>query len=63
VGIEYLEFVAKNINIPFVAIGGIKEYNIKQIIKTGAKSIALVTEITEAQNIAEKIKDLNRMMF
>ncbi len=59
VGIEYLEFVTKNINIPFVAIGGIKEHNIQGVIKTGAKSVALVTEITQAKDIAEKIKAIN----
>jgi len=61
VGIEYLEFVVQNIDIPFVAIGGIKEHNIEQIIKTGAKSIALVTEITEADDIAKKIDLLKKI--
>lgn len=58
VGIEYLEFVAQNISIPFVAIGGIKEHNIKEVINAGAKSVALVTEITQADNIAQKVKTL-----
>ncbi len=61
VGIEYLEFVAKNIDIPFVAIGGIKEHNIKQIIKAGAKSVALVTQITEADDIVNEISLLKKM--
>ena len=61
VGIEYLKFVVKNIKIPFIAIGGIKENNLEEIIKTGATRIALVTEITAAQNIEEKIKRLNKM--
>ncbi|NOX16075.1 MAG: thiamine phosphate synthase, partial [Epsilonproteobacteria bacterium] len=62
VGIEYLEFVAKNISIPFVAIGGIKEHNLKQIINAGAKSVALVTEITKAKNITEKIHTLHKII-
>ncbi len=62
VGIEYLEFVAKNIDIPFVAIGGIKEHNIKEVLKAGAKTIALVTEITEAKNIKEKLEKLNSLI-
>ena len=62
VGIEYLEFVAQNIKIPFVAIGGIKEGNIKEVVDAGAKSIALVTEITMAKNIKEKIEKLNRLI-
>lgn len=58
VGLEYLEFALKNSPIPVVAIGGIKEHNIEQVIKTGAKCICLVTEITQAPNIKEKIKKL-----
>ncbi|MFK5881726.1 MAG: thiamine phosphate synthase [Sulfurospirillum sp.] len=59
VGIEYLEFVAKNIEIPFVVIGGIKEHNIQEVLKAGAKTVALVTEITQAKNIQRKIRDCN----
>ena len=58
VGVEYLLFVAQNISIPFVAIGGIKEHNIDQVIKAGAKRVALVTEITQASDIARKILNL-----
>ncbi len=59
VGLEYLEFVIKNIDIPFVAIGGIKEHNISQVLEKGAKAVALVTEIVGAENIREKIGQLN----
>jgi thiamine-phosphate pyrophosphorylase len=59
VGLEYLDYVAKNINIPFVAIGGIKEHNIKSIIEKGARRIALVTEIVGAENISEKVNRLS----
>ncbi|MCL5290902.1 MAG: thiamine phosphate synthase, partial [Firmicutes bacterium] len=31
VGLEYLEYVVKNVSLPFVAIGGIKEHNIRQV--------------------------------
>ncbi len=62
VGLEYLEFAVKNINIPFVAIGGIKESNMDEVIKRGAKTIALVTEIVGADNIREKIDRLNNKL-
>jgi len=58
VGLGYLRWVVKNKKIPFVAIGGIKEHNIKDVINEGAKCICLVTEITEAKNIKDKIKSL-----
>ncbi len=62
VGIEYLEFVAKNIDIPFVAIGGIKEHNIEEVKNAGAKIIALVTEITEAKDIKKRVEKLNSLI-
>lgn len=51
VGLEYLEYVADNLRIPFVAIGGIKTGNIDQVIQRGAKTICLVTEIVGARDI------------
>jgi thiamine-phosphate pyrophosphorylase len=62
VGLEYLEFAAKNIKIPFVAIGGIKEHNIGDVISKGAKTIALVTEIVGAPDVKEKIASINNKL-
>ena len=56
VGYEYLEWVVENIQLPFVAIGGIKIHNIQEIINRKAKCIAMVTEIVGADNIEETIK-------
>ncbi len=55
VGLSYLEYVAGNIPLPFVAIGGIKEHNIQEVRNKGAKCIAMVTEIVGSQNINAKI--------
>ncbi|MGC8729032.1 MAG: thiamine phosphate synthase [Elusimicrobiales bacterium] len=60
VGLKYLNWVVKNKKIPFVAIGGIKEHNIKDVIKAGAKCVCLVTEITQSLNIKEKIEKLKK---
>lgn len=54
VGLEYLEFAVKNLHLPFIAIGGIKEYNIDEIIKRGAQRICLVSDIVGAENICKK---------
>lgn len=62
VGLTYLEYVVKNVNIPFVAIGGIKEHNIAEVSARGARCIALVTEIVGATNIQVKIKALRKVM-
>ena len=50
VTLEYLEFVNKNIDLPYVAIGGIKESNIQQVLFKGAKSTCLVSELVGAVN-------------
>jgi thiamine-phosphate pyrophosphorylase len=62
VGLEYLKYVVQNIPIPFVAIGGIKESNVTEVVTCGAKCIAMVTEITAAQDIGEKISSLRRII-
>jgi len=58
VGLEYLDYVVKHIPLPFVAIGGIKEHNLAQVVQRGAKCIALVTEIVGARDIETKIRNL-----
>lgn len=62
VGFEYLDYVAANVDIPFVAIGGIKEHNIGDVVRRGARCVALVTEIVEQENIGHKINDLRVAM-
>lgn len=58
VGLEYLEYAVKNISLPQVAIGGIKEHNITRVIGRGARCVALVTEIVGAEDIGAKIRAL-----
>ena len=62
VGLEYLDFVAKSIDLPFVAIGGIKECNLAEVVARGARCVALVTEITQAQDMRGKISALARIL-
>lgn len=58
VGLEYLEYVVKNVRLPFVAIGGIKEHNITEVSRRGARCIAMVTEIVGAEDIGAKVRAL-----
>lgn len=62
VGLDYLDFVMANIQLPAVAIGGIKEGSIDQVIARGAKTIALVTEIVGADDIAAMVRRLNERL-
>ncbi len=62
VGFEYLDFVIRGSNLPFVAIGGIKEHNLGEVAAHGAGCVALVSEITEAVDIRGKIAALMRIL-
>ncbi|TWI75428.1 thiamine-phosphate pyrophosphorylase [Desulfobotulus alkaliphilus] len=62
VGFTYLEHVVSNIPLPFVAIGGIKAHNIHEVAKRGASCICLVTEITGAEDIGGKIKEIRNIL-
>jgi thiamine-phosphate pyrophosphorylase len=58
VGFPYLEWVRDNIALPWVAIGGIKLHNIDEIVRRGAKTICLVTEIVGAPDIVGRVHEL-----
>jgi len=62
VGLEYLDYAVKNVPIPFVAIGGIKEHNLGEVLSRGAKTVCLVTEITGAPDIRCMISRIRRAL-
>lgn len=55
VGLEYLRYISENVDIPFVAIGGIKEHNVASVIESGASCVCLVTDIIGAEDIPGKL--------
>lgn len=58
VGLGYLDHVVRTCPLPFVAIGGIKEHNLDQVLAHGAKTVCLVTEIVGAVDIAATARRL-----
>ncbi len=58
VGLAYLDYAVNNVNIPFVAIGGIKLHNLAEVIAHGARCVAMVTEVVGAQDIRARIKEI-----
>ncbi|MDA1469855.1 thiamine phosphate synthase [Brachyspira hyodysenteriae] len=50
-GIDYLDYVVKNIDIPFVCIGGIKLNNMDILIEHKAMSLCMLTEIVSSEDI------------
>ncbi len=62
VGLALLEYVAANISLPYVAIGGVKEGNIAEVRRRGAGMIAIVSEIVGADDIPAKVAALRAAM-
>lgn len=61
-GFSYLEWVRDNIALPYVAIGGIKLANIGEIVRRGATSICLISEIVGAPDIVGRVRELRAAM-
>jgi len=62
VGLTLVEYVAKNVALPFVAIGGINEGNIGEVRRRGAATIALISDIVGAADIPAKVAALNAVL-
>lgn len=62
VGLSYLDHVVREIHLPFVAIGGIKEHNLADVVGHGARCVALVTEIVGASDMEDTIARLLALM-
>ncbi len=56
-GIRALENIRKQVNIPIVAIGGIRSDNIRQVLNAGADSVAVASAILSG-DIKENINQL-----
>lgn len=62
VGLRYLEQVVATHGIDFTAIGGIKRHNLAEVVRRGARTICLVTEIISAEDIPARIKEIKSLM-
>jgi len=60
VGLKFIKKVRKAVKLPFVAIGGIKPENAKDVIRSGAGRVAVITAISEAKNPVAATKGLLR---
>lgn len=62
VGLDFLSWVLQNIALPVVAIGGIKESNIAEVVRHGARCVAVVSGIVSKPDIGHQIRTLRRIM-
>jgi thiamine-phosphate pyrophosphorylase len=56
IGPEVIRELRDRLNIPFVAIGGINEGNIDEVLEAGARNIAMVSALSETEDLKERVK-------
>ncbi len=54
IGVEGLKNIVRSSSIPVVAIGGIREENVCELMRTGIAGVAMSKEILASENIREK---------
>lgn len=55
-GLERLRAVRAAVKIPIVAIGGISEETVKEVLAAGADAAAIITNVVRAPDIAAKVR-------
>jgi thiamine-phosphate pyrophosphorylase len=56
VGLDYVREVANNLDIPFVAIGGIDLTNIDDVLEAGAKTVGVVRAHDDTKELLARVK-------
>ncbi|MBC7263821.1 MAG: thiamine phosphate synthase [Chloroflexi bacterium] len=57
-GLEGLRLIAGVVHIPVIAIGGINEENVEEVIKAGADGVAVISAVVAAPDITAAAKAL-----
>lgn len=57
-GLERLKEISASVRLPFTVMGGIKRRHIPELLAAGARTIALVTEVTQADDPELAIREL-----
>lgn len=62
VGPEMIDEIKPYLIIPFSCMGGIKEYNIKEVVARGARHVAVVTAVTQAEDVRKAAQNLQQQI-
>ena len=62
VTLEYVRWAAKNVNVPWFAIGGINLENLGDVLAAGAKHVCIVSAILNAPDVAEACAEFRQRL-
>ncbi|MCC6696717.1 MAG: thiamine phosphate synthase [Candidatus Hydrogenedentes bacterium] len=63
VGPAMIDAIAPHLTIPWTTMGGIKLHNIDEVLKRGAKRVAVVTAVTEADDVRAAASELRERIL
>jgi len=61
-GVRIISEIKKRIKIPFFAIGGINQDNLREVISAGAERIAVIRAVFEGKDIQQNTKGLKNLL-
>jgi thiamine-phosphate pyrophosphorylase len=62
VTLEYVSWAAKNVSIPWFAIGGINLPNLDDVLQAGARGICVVSAILNSRDVAAACREFKRRL-
>lgn len=62
-GPEAITEIAPQLRVPFTTMGGIKAHNVHEVLRRGARRIAVVTAVTEAKDVRAAAAELRRAIL
>jgi thiamine-phosphate pyrophosphorylase len=62
VTLEYVRWAAKNVSLPWFAIGGITLENLDEVLGAGAKRVCVVSAILNASDVRSACRELKRRL-
>lgn len=60
-GLERLRTVRQAVRLPIVAIGGITEATLPEVLAAGADAAAIITDVVRASDVAAKVRSILRL--
>ena len=56
IGLSVITKLKNELKMPFVAIGGINESNVEEVMKAGARNVAMISGIVTKSNVEETVR-------
>lgn len=63
IGIEGLKTIVKVSSLPVIAIGGINRDNVRDVMKTGVKGIAVISAIVSKEDVKSATEELKKIVL